>query len=184
MTSLPHGESLLSAEFDSIPRGYKWLSEQKQNSSWGVLEASIIPPGRFVALISGAAAPLKQLRQSLESDEWGPAISAYVEKANQEVVDALYALRKQALGEALLTVEAPSISKIIRIAHASLDNGLKPIDIRTQRMLGQKAILFATGTKAQVQAALDSIHKNFSDPTDGVEASCCETSSPIIRDLF
>ncbi len=184
MSALPHGQSLLTAEFDSIPRGYKWLSEQKEQPTWGVLEASIIPPGRFVAIISGAPAPLKQLRQSLESDEWGPAVSAYIEHARKEVLDALYALSKQSLDEALLTVEARSISKIVMIAQASMEQGCKPIDIRTHRMLGEKAVLFATGTQAQVQAALDSIQKNFSDPTNGVEASICQTTSSIIQDLF
>ena len=143
---LPLGQALLAFESHCIPKGYAATDAILKSYKSKLIEASPILPGRLLTLINLDETDLEKARQLaqtlLKKDLFR---ITKVQETKAQTIEAFYGLRKYEMKDCLIVAKSESTVDLIKLTNDILvENGVDVFDIRSNRGLGEAAILYAT----------------------------------------
>ena len=181
--------SLLCLEIKSLGMGYRALSLVTQESAVRVLEAA--PAGdRFLILLLGASQKLHEVLKNTRQALDGPGAveildSEVVEKIDPAVLEGIYSLTQNELGESLVVAECGTVSSLLSVAQAlTTDGGLKLIELKIKRATPGGAWGLFTGSSANAEPAAEKIRTLFQTKMREGKIDVIASSSESFRSFF
>ncbi len=143
-----------------------------------VLEMSLIAPGELILLIEGPETSLKEIVDGLDLSSG--TRYRLLSRVSQKTLDSFYSLLKTTLSEGLLVGECEFTGDIISSSNELILSGfVEPIETRSTRSTGGKAIFYGTYLRAN-QEKLEEIV----DSNDRVQYSFLFPVTKEIRKFF
>lgn len=150
-------EAIGILEVSSIATGFTVADEMLKGGEVELVLSRTMCSGKFIVLVTGAAAAVAESVQSGEQRADFAIIDSFViPNIHPQVLKAIRALQDVKLKEALGVLESFSISSLIEGADAAVKRA--PIDLLEIRLavaLGGKAFATMTGTVADVNDAIE-----------------------------
>jgi hypothetical protein len=158
--------SLLCLEINSLGMGYRALNLATQESTIRVLEAAPAADRFLILLLSTSQKlheVLKNIRQTVDGAGAAEILDwEIVEKIDPGVLEGIYSLTQNELGESLIVAECATVSSLLSVAQAlTMDGGLKLIELKIKRAAPGGAWGFFTGSTAEAEPAAEKIRTLF-----------------------
>lgn len=170
-------------EYRSIARGLKAADEMLKNGNIELILATVLCPGKFIALVAGDIGAVKESVEKGFRFDPDFAISRFVlPNVHPEVLPALTATTEAAVKGSLGVIETIDASSAVvggdtavKSAHVNL------IEIRLARGMGGKGFIFLCGELGAVETAVEAVENKLGGEGLIIATSVVASPHPGLR---
>lgn len=165
-------------EYRSIARGLSATDSMLKGGNVDLIQATILCPGKFVALISGDVSAVQKSVEIGYDFDTALAISSFViPNIHSEVIPALTATTTNEITGSLGIIETiDATSSVMAGDMAAKSGNIHLIEIRLARGMGGKAFVFFCGNLSAVENAVKAVQQHYAK--EGVIVACSIIASP------
>ncbi|MBO7208504.1 MAG: BMC domain-containing protein [Clostridia bacterium] len=159
------GKSIGMIEYTTVSAGIKAVDTMVKTSAVEVIEAQVVCPGKYIALISGELSAVKAAVEASVSLCGNKLIDKFVlGNPHEAIFPAIYGTTQVENPRALGVCETYSAASIIVAADVAAKTAMVDlIELRIARGMCGKSYMLITGEVAAVEAAIEKVKKDLAE---------------------
>lgn len=159
------GKSIGMVEYTTVSAGIKAVDTMVKTSAVEVIEAQVVCPGKYIALISGELSAVKAAIEASVTQCGSKLIDKFIlGNPHESIFPAIYGASTVENPRALGVAETYSAASIMVAADAAAKTAIVDlIEIRIARGMCGKSYMLLTGEVAAVEAAIEKVKKELAE---------------------